>query len=143
MQIHSTNSPTNPSPKPSFHLPTQKPPHRPTHENRIKNSNFSGDLLYEPGHIGHVYIYIYTYKYDESSLNRSKRLFGRHTCPALLNPCCSCNNLPVRAGSVMSHALASRAVPRPVAQKAQLYQFARQKYACTLVRKLITIPTFS
>ena len=42
-------------------------------------------------------MYIYD---DESPLNRSKRLLGRPSCPASLNPCCSCNNLPVRAGSV-------------------------------------------
>ena len=38
----------------------------------------------------------------------------------------------------MSHASAFGAVPRPVAQKPQLYQPARRTYSCRLVRKLIT-----
>ena len=52
--------------------------------------------------ITHILLYnIHIHIYDERPLNRSKRLLRRLSCPASLRPCCSCNNLPVRAGSVI------------------------------------------
>ena len=75
----------------------------------------------------------------EKSLEPIEAVIGSSLCPAGDVPATHVTTCLL--GRVRSHASASRAVPRPVAQKTQLRHPTRRTYSCPLVRKLITTLT--
>ena len=75
----------------------------------------------------------------EKSLEPIEAVIGSSLCPEGDVPATHVTTCLL--GRVRSHASASRAVPRPVAQKTQLRHPTRRTYSCPLVRKLITTLT--
>ena len=76
----------------------------------------------------HMYIYILTcYRWMQKSLERIEAVIGSSLCLAGDVPATHVTNC--LSGRVRSHACASRAVARPVAQKAQVRHPTRRTYS--------------